>query len=92
MSREQYYNYWDLLKNECIVLGMFSNGTCQMMNMVELTNLFKSKQRQTRRDLTALVTLVNAKDHNEIRVPIEIDPSNHSVMFERAKTEVKIIN
>ena len=49
MSREQYYNYWDLLKNECIVLAKFSNGSCQMLNMVELTNLFKSKQRQTRR-------------------------------------------
>lgn len=23
MSREQYYNYWDVLKNECIVLAKF---------------------------------------------------------------------
>lgn len=70
MSREQYYNYWDILKNECIVLARFANDTCQMLSMVELTNLFKSKQRQTRKDLTALMTLVNAKDHNEIRIPL----------------------
>lgn len=81
MSREQYYNYWDVLKNECIVLAKFENDTCQMLTMVELTNLFKSKQRQTRKDLTALTTLVNAKDHNEIRIPIEISASLHSPIF-----------
>lgn len=92
MSREQYYNYWDLLKNECIVLAQFANHSCQMLSMVELTNLFKSKQRQTRHDLLALTTLVNANDHSEIRVPLELDPAQHSPIFERAKTEVKIIN
>ena len=34
MSREQYYNYWDCLKNECIVLAKFTNGTCQMMSLI----------------------------------------------------------
>ena len=63
-----------------------------MLSMIELTNLFKSKQRQTRKDLSSLITLVNAKDHNEIRVPVEIDPNMHTIMFERAKTEIKIIN
>ena len=92
MSREQYYNYWDQLKNQCVVLGKFNNGSYQMMNMIELTNLFKSKQRQTRRQLSALITLVNAKDHNEIRVPVKIDPNMHAPLYERAKTEVKIIN
>lgn len=63
-----------------------------MMNMIELTNLFKSKQRQTRKELSALITMVNAKDHNEIRVPVEINPNLHTPLYERAKTEVKMIN
>ena len=63
-----------------------------MLNMVELTNLFKSKQRQMRKELEALVTLVNAEDHNEIRVPVEVNVHLHSPILERAKTEIKIIN
>lgn len=92
LSKEQYYNYRDLLKNECIILVKFNNGTCQMMSLLELSNLFKSKQRQMRNDILNISTLVNAKEHNEIRVHIHSDTHMKGPVFERAKTEVKIIN
>jgi hypothetical protein len=64
LSKEQYYNYRELLKNECIVLVKYNNATCQMMNLVELNNLFKSKQRNLRNEIVNISTLVNAQDHN----------------------------
>jgi hypothetical protein len=42
------------------------------MSLTELTNLFKSKQRNTRSQILYISTLVNAKDHNEIRVHINM--------------------
>ena len=42
--------------------------------------------------MSSLITLVNAQDHNEIRVPVEVNPQLHSMMLDRAKTEVKIIH
>lgn len=44
-----------------------------MMSLLELSNLFKSKQRQMRNDILNISTMVNAKEHNEIRIHIMMD-------------------
>lgn len=63
-----------------------------MMSLLELNSLFKSKQRHFRNEILNISTLVNAKDHNEIRVHIDLEHEIKRSLFERAKTEVKIIN
>ncbi len=46
--KREYYKFDEYLKNECIVLVKFINGTCQMMTPIELSNLFKCKQKHVR--------------------------------------------
>lgn len=90
--RKDYYNFDEALKAECIVLAKFTNGSCQMMTPIELTNLFKSKQRQVRQDIIYLSTMVCSSNYNEIRVTLNLDELQGTRIFDRAKNEVKMIN
>jgi hypothetical protein len=63
-----------------------------MMTPIELTNLFKSKQRQLRQDIIYLSTMVCSSNYNEIRITVNIDKLKGSKILERAKNEAKMIN
>ena len=56
--KKEHFNYDEALKNECIAIAKFINGTCQMITPIQLTNLFKSKQRAIRNELLYISTLV----------------------------------
>lgn len=43
-----------------------------MMTPIELTNLFKSKQKQIRQEIIYLSTMVSSANYNEIRIGINL--------------------
>lgn len=90
--RREHFNYEEALKNECIVLVKYLDSSCQMMTPVELSNLFKSKQRQLRQEIIYISTIVSSSNYNEIRIPIKLGELERTKLFERAKNEVKMIN
>ena len=55
--KKEYYKFDEYLKNECIVLVKFINGSCQMMTPIMLNNLFKSKQKHLRHDIKYIQTM-----------------------------------
>lgn len=63
-----------------------------MMTPIELTNLFKSKQRQFRQDVMYLSTMVASNNYSEIRININMKKLEGTGILERAKNEVKMIN
>ena len=83
--RKDYYNFDEALKAECIVIAKFNNGSCQMMTPIELTNLFKSKQKQLRQDIIYISTMVCSSNYNEIRISVNLDSLEGSSLLERAK-------
>lgn len=85
LSKDHFYNFRELLKTESLVLVKFKNDSCQMMNLTELDNLFKSKQRATRMDVVSVATMVSAVDCNETRVHINFNQLTKSPLLERAK-------
>ena len=44
-----------------------------MITPAQLNNLFKSKQRSVRNEITNITTMVCSSNYNEIRVPIDLD-------------------
>ncbi len=70
--KKEYYKFDEYLKNECIVLVKFLNGSCQMMTPVELSNLFKCKQKSVRQDILYIQTMACAESFNELRVHIDL--------------------
>jgi CRISPR/Cas system-associated exonuclease Cas4 (RecB family) len=78
------------------VLVKFNNGSCQMMTPVELSNLFKCKQKAIRESVLLVETMVCASSFQEIRVKIDLTERQYVLgldeLYERAKNEVKMIN
>lgn len=63
-----------------------------MMTPVELSNLFKSKQRKLRQEIMYITTMVCSSNYNEIRINVKLSGLEGSKLFDRAKNEVKMIN
>lgn len=57
-----------------------------------LDNMFKSNQKQFRSTLLYMQTIVGSKNYEEIRVRVSIEAMKMLQVYQRAKTEVKILN
>jgi LPS O-antigen subunit length determinant protein (WzzB/FepE family) len=67
-----------------------------MMTPVELSNLFKCKQKSVRQEILYIQTMTCAESYNELRVHIDLTTREYQLeineLYERAKNEVKMIN
>ena len=66
------------------------------MTPVELSNLFKCKQKSFRQEISYIQTMACAESYNELRVHIDLTTREYQLeineLYERAKNEVKMIN
>lgn len=56
-----------------------------MMTPIELTNLFKSKQKMLRHEIAYISTMVCSTNYSEIRIGVDLGKLDGTALLERAK-------